>query len=120
MEIPVEWLLEGGSFIEYRTRVDLLGQSDDDPLVASARMAMLVDPGVHSLIEELADWPGVVIASHKSAGQSFHKLTFLADLGLKAGDPGMDVIITRIMQHQSERRTVPATDEYFHPIWRFR
>jgi hypothetical protein len=52
-------------------------------------------------VAELAGWPGTVIASHKSAGQPFHKLTFLADLGLKAGDPGVDAIITRALEHQS-------------------
>jgi hypothetical protein len=62
---------------------------------------MLADPRVKDLIAELSGWPGKVISSHKSAGQPFHKLTFLADLGLKASDPDMDVIVERILQHQS-------------------
>ena len=63
---------------------------------------MLADPRVQALLAELSDWPGTVISSHKSAGQPFHKLTFIADLGLKAGDPGMDEIIGRILEHQSD------------------
>jgi hypothetical protein len=102
MNVPMEWLLEGEPWIEYRTRVDLLGQSEQDPEVTAAREAMLADPRVRGLIDELSGWPGTVIASHKSAGQSFHKLTFLADLGVRAGDPGVDVIVARILAHQSQ------------------
>ena len=98
----IDWLLEGEAWVEYRTRLDLLGESESDPQVISARQAMLVDHQVRNLLDELAGWPGTVISSHKSAGQPFHKLNFLADLGLKAGDPGMDVIIRRILQHQSD------------------
>jgi hypothetical protein len=102
MNKPIDWLLDGEAWIEYRTRLDLLGQNSDDPLVMNARELMLKDGRVCQLIEELTAWPGNVIASHKSAGQSFHKLTFLADLGIKASDPNVDKIIARIFQRQSE------------------
>jgi hypothetical protein len=98
---PIDWLLEGEPWIEYRTRRDLLEQPEGDPKVVSARGRMLETPLVRGLIEGLAGWPGVVISSHKSAGQPFHKLTFVADLGLKATDPGVDTIIARIFAHQS-------------------
>jgi len=62
---------------------------------------MLADVQVRGLLTELGAWPGKVIASHKSAGQPFHKLTFVADLGLTSRDPGVDVIIRRILKHQS-------------------
>ncbi len=101
MNAPIEWLLKGEPWIEYRTRRDLLGQCEDDPKVVSARGRMLETPPVRVLIEGLAEWPGVVISSHKSAGQPFHKLTFVADLGLKAADAGVDTIIARILEHQS-------------------
>ena len=101
MNAPIDWLLEGEPWIEYRTRLDLLGESEEDPQVRLARGAMLENTQVGSLLTELSDWPGTVISSHKSAGQPFHKLTFIADLGLKASDPGMDEIITRILEHQS-------------------
>jgi len=101
MNPPLEWLLEGESWIEYRARRDLLDQPETHPQVAAARAAMLEDPRVKGLVDGLSDWPGAVISSHKSAGQSFHRLTFAADLGLLACDPGMDEIITRIHTHQS-------------------
>jgi hypothetical protein len=101
MKAPIGWLLEGDSWVEYRTRRDLLGQAEDDEQVRTARQAMLANPLVQNLLAELSDWPGKVISSHKSAGQPFHKLTFLADLGLRACDLGMGVITSHILEHQS-------------------
>ncbi len=101
MDAPIDWLLGGAPWIEYRARLDLLHQADDDPAVQSARSAMLANAQVRQLVNELAGWPGKIIASHKSASQPFHKLTFIADLGLTAGDPGMDRVIAAILKHQS-------------------
>jgi len=98
----LDWLLEGEAWIAYRTRIDLLTQSEQDPQVISARNSMLTDEKIKNLITEVSDWPGTVISSHKSAGQPFHKLTFLADVGLKAGDPGMERIIEKIVEHRSD------------------
>jgi hypothetical protein len=102
MNIPIDWLLEGESWIEYSARRELLEHSEKDPQVKSARMSMLKDAQVQKLVSEMSGWPGKVISSHRSAGQPFHKLTFIADLGLKAGDPGIDTIIERILEHQSD------------------
>lgn len=101
MKPPIDWLLEGDPWIEYRARCDLLGQLEKDPLVKSARKSMLAHAELQNLVAELSGWPGTVISSHKSASQPFHKLTFIADLGLKAEDPGVDQIIARILEHQS-------------------
>jgi len=101
MNIPSAWLLAGEPWIEYRTRRDLLGQSEKDPQVKSARKSMLADVQVQNIVRELCGWPGTVLASHKSAGQLFHKLTFIADLGLDARDPGMDKIVACILKRQS-------------------
>jgi hypothetical protein len=101
MNAPVDWLLEGEPWIEYRTRLDLLGQTEQDAQVRSARKAMLANAQVRNIVTELSDWPGRVISSHKSASQPFHKLTFIADLGLQTGDPGMDILIARILALQS-------------------
>jgi hypothetical protein len=101
MRPPIDWLLEGEPRIEYRTRRDLLGQGEEQPQVSSARKAMLENTRIQNLLLELSDWPGKVISSHKSAGQPFHKLTFIADLGLAAHDPGVEPIIRRILKHQS-------------------
>ncbi|PKO07182.1 MAG: hypothetical protein CVU41_02565 [Chloroflexi bacterium HGW-Chloroflexi-3] len=101
MNIPIDWLLAGEPWVAYRTRLDLLGEPETLPAVMKDRQAMLESEDVESVLTELMDWPGMVISSHKSAGQLFHKLTFIADLGFKATDPGMERIIPRILEHQS-------------------
>ena len=101
MPPPIEWLLEGEPWIVYRTRRDLLDQKEADPRVQAARKSMLENARVRDLVSGLAGWPGTVIASHKSAGQPFHRLNFLADLGLVPNDPGVQTIVGRILEHQS-------------------
>lgn len=102
MEAPIAWLLDGEPFTEYRTRLDLLGQPEEHASVREAREGMLADPRVAGLIEGLRVWPGEVIASHKSASQPFHRLTFLADLGVRADDPGIDAVVSAIRAHRSD------------------
>jgi hypothetical protein len=101
MNAPIEWLLEGDPWIEYRTRLDLLGQSENDPQVQSSRKAMLANTQVQNLVMGLSRWPGTVISSHKSASQPFHKLTFIADLGFTIHDSNVDTIVARILEHKS-------------------
>jgi hypothetical protein len=101
MPPPIEWLLEGEPWIVYRTRRDLLDQEEADPQVQAARKSMLENARVRDLVSGLAGWPGTVIASHKSAGQPFHRLNFLADLGFVLNDPGVQTFVGRILEHQS-------------------
>lgn len=101
LSAPLDWLLEGEPWIAYRTRLDLMGQSENDPQVLSTRDSMLANAQVRNLLTELSGWPGTVISSHKSAAQLFHKLTFIADLGFKANDSGIAGIIESILKHQS-------------------
>ncbi len=101
VEIPLDWLLEGEPWIEYRTRLDLMSQSENNPQVISARNSMLSNVQIRKLLTELSGWPGTVLSSHKSAGQLLHKLTFIADLGFNANDPGMAEIIESVSKHHS-------------------
>ena len=95
------WLLEGPAWVGYRTRIDLLGQVENDPEVIAARKAMLADPQVKSLLEELTEWPGPPLKRHNDASHLLHKLTFLADLGFKASDPILEPVVENILAHQS-------------------
>ncbi|RPJ27223.1 MAG: hypothetical protein EHM33_08795 [Chloroflexi bacterium] len=99
----IEWLLQGDPWVEYRTRLDLLEQPESDPQVRAARKATLADPKIKSLLGELADWPGTVLNSHKSASQPFHKLSFIAKLGLNVDDPPVKKIVQKVMKHQSKQ-----------------
>lgn len=101
MKLPIDWLLSASPWVETRARLDLLGLPEDDPSVAAARQAMLAHPLVEGLVNDLADWPRPRLNSHKSAGHPLHKLTFLADLGLRHSDPGMEAVVERVLAHQS-------------------
>ncbi|MCJ7435974.1 MAG: hypothetical protein MUO77_21040 [Anaerolineales bacterium] len=98
-----EWLLQSEPWIAYRTRLNLLEQPENDPQVITARKGTLADPKIQTLLTELKDWPGAVLNSHKSASQPFHKLAFIADLGMNASDPPIKQIARRVMEHQSKQ-----------------
>jgi hypothetical protein len=101
MDSTTDGLLKGPPWVEYRARLDLLGQPEQDARVAMARQAMLAHPQVQALVSEVAQWPWPVLTNHKSAGHPLHKLAFLADLGLRADDPGMPAIVSHILEHHS-------------------
>jgi len=102
MKDAVQWLLKGEPFVEYRTRVDLLCQLENEPEVIYAKQRMVEDQKIQLLLQELKDWPGKVLNSHKSASQPFHKLSFVADLGLTKNDLSVDMVVQKIFEHQSD------------------
>jgi hypothetical protein len=97
----IDWLLKSSPWVEYQTRIDLLEQPGDAIEVIRARQAMLEYPRVKSIISELAEWPGYPLKRHNDAGHMIHKLVFLADIGVRADDPGVGKIIERIVDHSS-------------------
>ncbi|MGQ9599771.1 MAG: hypothetical protein ACUVWZ_10170 [Anaerolineae bacterium] len=98
----IDWLLQGPPWVQYRTRVDLLGQPEDDPQVRAARHAMLAHPQTQSLLGELAQWPGAPLKRHNDASHLLHKLAFVADLGFRADDPGVARIVKQVLSHRSQ------------------
>jgi hypothetical protein len=84
-----------------RPLIDLENRAQDDPQVILAHQQTLQDPFIISLIDELQAWPGLVLSSHKSASQHYHKLSFLADIGLTKEDPGIQSILDKVMSHRS-------------------
>lgn len=72
----------------------------NDPNTEKYRNQMLDDPKIQALITELQSWPGPSISSHRSAQQFFHKLAFLADIGLNLKDPGIKEIVKKVISHR--------------------
>lgn len=103
MDTLLAWLLEGPSWVRYRALVDLAHEPESSPDVETARHEMLTDPQVVGIVRELQGWPGIVLNSHKSAGQLYHKLKFLADIGVRVDDPGMSHVVELVMAHQSAK-----------------
>jgi hypothetical protein len=112
MDELVEWLLAGDAFIEYRTRLDLIGQSQDATEVIAAKKRLLEDLKIQQIVGELKNWPGLVLNSHKSASQPFHKLSFIADLGLTKDNPDIAAIAAKVFEHQSEVGPFQLTANY--------
>jgi|MTBAKMStandDraft_1061839.scaffolds.fasta_scaffold00614_31 hypothetical protein len=98
----LSWLLSSSPYTEYNTRLELLNQSPDDSAVLTARRKMLVHPQIQTLLKEVEHWPGNVLKNHKDASHCLHKLVFLADVGLRLGDPEIGFIVERILAHQSQ------------------
>ncbi len=103
MDETIDWLLEGPSWVEYRTRLDLLLQDEEEEDVIESPMKMLNSPEIKSLIAELQNWPGSVLTSHNNAGHPIYKWTFLADLGMRKDDPGVEEIVEKILEHRSSQ-----------------
>jgi hypothetical protein len=101
MGIPLDWLLSSSPWGQYRTRLDLLGETERSKDVKAARQAMLDHPQVQALVSELRDWPGPPLTRHNDARHLLHKLVFISDLGLRATDPGVEQIVDRVLDHQS-------------------
>jgi len=97
----IEWLQGGEPWVVYRTRLDLLGEPEGGSGVIRARRKMISHPQIQALMRELENWPGTVLSSHRSASQPFHRLSFIADLGLRLGDPHISEIVEKIYAHKS-------------------
>ena len=81
--------------------IDLQKTYKNDPSVLHEKKKMVDHPLVQSLIRELNHWPGEVLASHKSAGQLFHKLSFIADLGITVNDADLAQLKESLYQFRS-------------------
>jgi hypothetical protein len=96
------WLLEGPPWVQYRARVDLLDEKEDSSQALAAREAMLSHPQIQALLAEVATWPGPAIKRHNDASLLLHKLTFLAELGIKSTDFAIQPTLERILNQRSQ------------------
>ena len=101
MNNVISYLLTSSPWVAYRTRVDLLDQSEDHPEVQKIREEMLVHPQIRGLINSLSHGLEVVLNSHKNARHPLHIMTFLADIGCRMGDERIDGLVHQILEHQS-------------------
>ena len=97
----LHWLLEGEPWVEYRTRLDLLHEASDSQSVRTAYAGMIKDPKVQGLLNELIDWPGSALKSHKKAGHLLHKLVFISDLGLRMETPQVAEVMEKVLSQPS-------------------
>jgi len=97
-----QWLLDSDEpWTRYRTLLDLLSRTEDDPEVQTTRTEMLNHPQVQALVAETATWPGYALKRHNDAKHPIYKFSTLADFGLRASDPGLGAGIEAVLAHQS-------------------
>lgn len=101
MDVALRLAASQEPWTRYSAMKYLIGMPDSDPDLAAAKDAMLIHPLVSGLMTDLKDWPGEVLSSHKSAKQPFHKLAFLADIGVMQDDSNMPFILGKVMEHVS-------------------
>jgi hypothetical protein len=78
-----------------------MGLPEDDPEVATDWNQMAAHPRIRAILDEAQTWPGQVVNGHKNAALIYHKLSFLADLGLDRRVPEIKTVSAKIMAHAS-------------------
>ena len=102
-QAQIDWLLESDEpWTRLRTRVDLLGQGDDDPAVTAERRAMLADARVLDLIDSAAAWPGYALKRHNDAKHPLYAISTLADFGMDGSEPGISAVAAEILARQDD------------------
>ncbi len=97
----MDWLLQSEHYIEYNTRIEFFKEKSTSEKNCEIRSKIIDDQRVATIIEELLHWPGAVLKRHNDAKHSIHKLSFLADIGLRKEDSKIGEIIKRILKTQS-------------------
>ena len=102
IESNINWLLESGEpWTAYRTRLDLLGQTEADGEVQADYQTMLAHCQVQGLIIRAASWPGYALRRHNDTAHPLYALSTLADFGLSECEPGICQVISTITARQS-------------------
>lgn len=105
----ITWLLEGPPWIQYRARLDLLGQDQNDTEVLAARDALMAHPHIQGLLDQVAAWPQPPLKRHNDASHPLHQLVFLADAGARATDPAIAPVVERILAQQAPEGAFQVT-----------
>jgi hypothetical protein len=98
----INWLLEGDPFVKYRTRIDLLGEAENEPEVQRIRKEMVNAPKIRQILQELSTWQKTVLTNHKNASHPIHRLAFIADIGLTKDEVNLNKVSGKIFEHISD------------------
>ena len=109
----INWLLdEGPPWVRYRTLIDLVGMEENAREVEEARQEMINHPQIQKLVADVQNWPGSLMKNHKNAGHEIQKLSFLAEIGVRQSDPGMDEVIQKILANVSAEGPFTVLSNY--------
>jgi len=98
----IDWLLEGEKWIEYRTRIDLLGESFSEDEELAVLEGIATSDSINKTILDLDNWSITVMKNHKDSKHPIHKLAFLADIGMTTKYNPLKQIVSEILRHKSQ------------------
>ncbi|MBD3270610.1 hypothetical protein GF376_03730 [Candidatus Peregrinibacteria bacterium] len=102
MESTIDWLNQQPEWVSYRTKIDLEEKSPDEQDLKSIYKKLVNHTLTSSLFKEFDLWPGQPMKRHNDAKLLYHKLVFLADIGVKAGNNNISKLIDKIISNASE------------------
>lgn len=97
----IEWLLQADPYVQYATRVYLLGE--DKTGLSDLRQHVLSDGRVRGYLKDMADFYGTMVTTHQNPELPVHKLIFLLDMGLDMDVPEIAAAICSILSSRDER-----------------
>lgn len=109
---PLPWLLESDEpAARWLAQTGLLDRGANDPDVATARHAVVVDPGTRDLVGRLRGWEvPAELSGHDSPGFAPNLLCLLARMGVREGDfTATDAMLVEMLRHQDADGRFTAT-----------
>ena len=112
-DVPIDWLLsQEEPWVVLNTRLDLIGQSEDDKEVKKSYDALKKDKRVAVLLDEVKVWPqDRRLGRAYDPKDSLWKLSLLADFGLKRDDARIAAVAKKVFDAQA---TEPAPPGFLH------
>jgi hypothetical protein len=96
-------------WVVLNTRLDLLGQSEEDTEVRSAYTALKRDDKVGELLDEVKIWPQPQrLGRAYDPKDSLWKLSMLADFGLKRDDKRVAAVAEKVFDNQAAEPAPPG------------
>jgi hypothetical protein len=96
-------------WVVLNTRLDLLGQSEEDTEVRSAYAALKKDDKVGELLDEVKIWPQPQrLGRAYDPKDSLWKLSMLADFGLKRDDKRVAAVAEKVFDNQAAEPAPPG------------
>ncbi|MCK4663319.1 MAG: hypothetical protein KAT68_10665, partial [Bacteroidales bacterium] len=102
MENIINWFTDSEPWVRYKTKTELLDLPYDSSDVLKDKNEIIKAPKIKSILNELKEWPNMILKRHNDAKHLIHKLSFVADIGLDKTNKDIEKICSQIFNHQSK------------------
>jgi len=108
----IKWLLNGESWIRYNTLIHLFDIEKSDEIVTQEYQSMVQNHQIKQLMMDIQDWDHKVLKRHNDADHPIHKLSFLAEIGVKGKEPEIKKCIEKIIERKSDEGPFQVLSNY--------